>query len=359
HRARRHDPRRHDPRDHAGREHGRRGLMLAVVLVGGFGTRLRPLTNDVPKPMLPVAHRPMIERLVERLAADGVTDVVLALGFRPEPFEAAFPGGRAPGVPGLRIQYAVEPEPLDTGGAIAFAARHAGVDDTFVVANGDVVTDVDIGRLVAEHRRIGLDATIHLTPVDDPSAFGVVETEGDVVRRFVEKPAPGETDSNLINAGTYVFEPAVLDLIGVGERVSIERVTFPSLVATGRLAAVPTDDYWLDTGRPELYLQANLDLITGVRGPAVDGIAPGAHVEPGATVVDSVVEAGATVCAGATVARSVLLAGAVIGPGTSVTESIVAGRTGSGATVERCVVGVGHQVGHGDQVCDERLPPPA
>lgn len=333
--------------------------MLAVVLVGGFGTRLRPLTNDVPKPMLPVVHRPMIVRLVERLAAGGVTDVVLALGFKPEPFESAFPDGHAPDLPGVSIHYAVEPEPLDTGGAIAFAARHVGAADTFVVANGDVITDLDVGRLVAEHHRIGLDATIHLTPVDDPSAFGVVETGGDVVRRFVEKPAPGETDSNLINAGTYVFEPAVLDRIDDGERVSIERVTFPALVAEGRLAAVPTRDYWLDTGRPELYLQANLDLVTGVRGPALDGVAAGAHVEPTSTVVDSVVEPGATVCAGATVVRSVLLPGALIGPGAVVTASIVAGSTGADVRLERCVVGVGHRVADGAQVSDERLPPPA
>jgi mannose-1-phosphate guanylyltransferase len=332
--------------------------MLAVVLVGGFGTRLRPLTNDVPKPMLPVVHRPMIVRLVEGLAAGGVTDVVLALGFRPEPFATAFPDGRVEGLPDVRVRYAVEPEPLDTGGAIAFAARHVGVGDTFVVANGDVITDLDVGRLVDEHRRIGLDATIHLTPVDDPSAFGVVEIDGDVVRRFVEKPAPGETDSNLINAGTYVFEPAVLDLIALGERVSIERVTFPTLVAAGRLAAVPTDDYWLDTGRPELYLQANLDLVAGVRGPALEGIAAGARVDAGAVVTDSVVETGATVRDGATVTRSVLLPGAVVGAGAHVSDSIVAGEVGPAARLDHCVVGAGHRIGDGDVVSGERRPAP-
>jgi mannose-1-phosphate guanylyltransferase len=332
--------------------------MLAVVLVGGFGTRLRPLTNDVPKPMLPVVHRPMIVRLVERLAAGGVTDVVLALGFKPEPFEVAFPGGRVDGLPNVHVHYAVEPEPLDTGGAIAFAARHVGADDTFVVANGDVITDLDVGHLVTEHRRIGCDATIHLTPVDDPSAFGVVETDGDHVRRFVEKPAPGETDSDLINAGTYVFEPSVLDLIQPDERVSIERVTFPELVAAGRLAAVPTDDYWLDTGRPDLYLKANLDLVTGVRGPALPGIAAGAHVDTTAAVTDSVVDTGATVSGGATVTRSVLLSGAVVGVGAQVNESIVAGEVGAGARLDGCVVGAGHRIDDGDVVSGERRPAP-
>lgn len=332
--------------------------MLAVVLVGGFGTRLRPLTNDVPKPMLPVVHRPMIVRLVERLAAGGVTEVVLALGFRPEPFESAFPDGAVVGLPGVRVHYAVEPEPLDTGGAIAFAARHVGADDTFVVANGDVITDLDVGLLVAEHRRIGRDATIHLIPVEDPSAFGVVEIDGVIVRRFVEKPAPGETDSNLINAGTYVFEPSVLDLIAPDQRVSIERATFPELVAGRRLAAVATDDYWLDTGRPELYLRANLDLITGVRGPALDGIAAGAHIAPRAVVADSVVEAGADVHDGATVTRSVLLPGAVVESGAVATDSIVAGHVGPGASLDRCVIGAGYRVPDGESFVDERLPTP-
>lgn len=330
--------------------------MLAVVLVGGFGTRLRPLTNDLPKPMLPVAHRPMIVRLVERLAAGGVTDVVLALGFRPEPFEHAFPGGRVDGSPGLRVHYAVEPEPLDTGGAIAFAARFAGVDETFVVANGDVVTDLDVGRLAAQHRRIGRDATIHLTPVADPSAFGVVETDGELVSRFIEKPAPGETASNLVNAGTYVFEPTILDLIEPGRRVSIERVIFPALVADRRLAAVATDDYWLDTGRPELYLQANLDLIAGVRGPAPDAVAAGARVHPEAVVVDSVVGDRAEVRERATVSRSLLLPGAEVGAGARVTESIVAGAVGDGASLERCVVGAGHRVDDGAVLVDARVP---
>ena len=162
--------------------------MRAVVLVGGFGTRLRPLTNDVPKPMLPVGHRPMIARLVDRLARGGVTEVVLALGFRPEPFLEAFPDNMCGDV---RLSYAVEPEPLDTAGAIRFAAEQAGIDDTFVVANGDVLTDLDVGGLVAEHRRFGAQATLHLIGVDDPSAFGVVDLADDGrIRAFVEKPAP-------------------------------------------------------------------------------------------------------------------------------------------------------------------------
>jgi mannose-1-phosphate guanylyltransferase len=329
----------------------------AVVLVGGFGTRLRPLTNDIPKPMLPIVHRPMIVRLVEQLARGGVTDVVLALGFKPEPFAAAFPGDRLGDV---RMHYAVEPEPLDTAGAIAFAARSVGIDSTFVVANGDIVSDVDIAGLVARHRGLGADATIHLTPVDDPSAFGVVECDADgTVRRFVEKPAPGVTDSNTINGGTYVLEPGVLDLIEPGRRISVERDTFPKLVAAGRLSAYATDDYWLDTGRPDLYLQANLDLASGRRGEVDEApIAAGAVVDPTATVRDSLVGAGCDVAAGATVIDSVLLPGAVIETGASVRASIVAGTIGTAADVVDAVIGLGYRVPARAVVVGERLPRP-
>ena len=328
--------------------------MLAVVLVGGFGTRLRPLTYDVPKPMLPVGHRPMIVQLVERLAAGGVTDVVLALGFRPEPFEAAFVGDRCGDV---RIHYAVEPEPLDTGGAIAFAARHVGVDDTFVVANGDIITDLDVGRLVDAHRSIGADATIHLTPVDDPSAFGVVETESDGrVRRFVEKPAPGDTESNLINAGTYVFEPSVLDLVPDAERVSVERVVFPALVGDGRLAAMSTDDYWIDAGRPELYLQANLDLAGGRRSVRCEPVHADADVDVSANVTDSVVSQRSSIAADATVSGSLVLPGASIASGAVVRDSIVAGHVGVTAEVAGSVIGPTYRVPDHAAVTDERLP---
>ncbi len=330
--------------------------MLAVVLVGGFGTRLRPLTNETPKPMLPIVHRPMIVRLVDRLAAVGITDVVLALGFKPEPFAAAFPGDRHGEV---RMHYAVEPEPLDTGGAIAFAARYVGADETFVVANGDIICDLDVGALVERHREIGADATLHLTPVDDPSAFGVVEIEPDGrVRRFVEKPPPGETDSNLINAGTYVFEPSVLDLIEPDQRVSIERATFPRLVEQHRLAGMGTEDYWLDTGRPSQFLQANLDLITGVRGAPPEPISSSAQVADDAQVVDAVVGDDAVVAAGARLTGSVLLPGAVVGPDAVVEGSIVAGRVGAACKVSGSVIGATWSVADGDDIADATLPAP-
>ncbi len=241
--------------------------MRAVVLVGGFGTRLRPLTYSTPKPMLPIGGRPMIARLIDRLARGGVTEVVLALGFKPEPFIEAFPDGRCGDV---TLTYAVEPEPLDTAGAIRFAADEAGIDDTFIVANGDVLTDLDVSHLIATHRRLAAEATIHLIAVDDPSSFGVVDIAVDElgvgpVRAFVEKPSPGTEPSNFISAGTYVLEPSVLTLMPQGVRSSIERDVFPKVVAGGALYGVATDDYWIDAGRPELYLAANLDLLSGVR----------------------------------------------------------------------------------------------
>lgn len=326
--------------------------MFAVVLVGGFGTRLRPLTHDVPKPMLPVVHRPMIVRLVDRLAAGGVTEVVLALGFKPEPFAGAFPEGRHGDV---LVHYAVEPEPLDTGGAIAFAAREAGVDGTFVVANGDVITDLDVAHLVGEHRRLGVDGTVHLTSVDDPSAFGVVELDDrGVVSRFVEKPVPGETTSSLVNAGTYVFEPTVLDLIEPLERVSIERDTFPQLVEAGRLAGVATSDYWIDAGRTELFLQVNLDLISGDSPP--EAVHASARVDDEAIVIQSVVGDGAVIESAAAVTDSVLLPGAFVGRGATVESSIIAGRVEPGAFVHDSVIGASYTVPTDASVVGDRLP---
>ena len=333
--------------------------MHAVVLVGGFGTRLRPLTERVPKPMLPIGHVPMIERLIRRLARGGVTDVVLALGFKPEPFVEAFPDGRCGDV---RLTYAVEPEPLDTGGAIRFAADAAGIDSTFVVANGDVMTDLDVAALVDAHRTAGADATIHLIGVADPSAFGVVELvdarDGSGrIAQFVEKPAPGTEPSNLINAGTYVFEPSVLDLIAPGARVSIERDTFPRLVAAGTVHGLATDDYWIDAGVPDLYRAANLDLLgDGRLHDSCEAIAPDATVDPGATVMNTIVGSGAVIEAGCTVVDTVVLPGAFIGARAQVESSLVMGRVESDATVIEAIIGADGVVAAGDHVAFDTVP---
>jgi mannose-1-phosphate guanylyltransferase len=330
--------------------------MRAVVLVGGFGTRLRPLTDSVPKSLLPVAHVPLIARLVGGLERGGVDAVTLALGFRPEPFVEAFPDARCGGVV---LDYAVEPEPLDTAGAIRFAADHVGIDDTFLVVNGDVLTDLDLGRLVAAHRARDAEASIHLVAVDDPSAFGVADLdESGRIRAFVEKPAPGTEPSNLINAGTYVLEPSVLDLIEPGRPVSVERDTFPRLVARGRMYGVATDDYWIDAGRPELYLRANIDLISGRRGAPVEPVHPAASVGPDVTLDEAVVGAGAVVERGATVVRSVVLPGATVGAEAVVEDSIVMGAVGARARAVRAVVGAGAIIPDGESAVDTRIPAP-
>jgi mannose-1-phosphate guanylyltransferase len=329
--------------------------MRAVVLVGGFGTRLRPLTLSVPKPMLPVGHVPIIERLVANLVRGGVTDVTLALGFKPQPFLDAFPDGTCAGA---RLGYAVEPEPLDTAGAICFAARHAGIDGTFVVANGDVLTDLDIGRLVSFHLDAGAQATLHVIGVDDPSSFGVVALDAESrVERFVEKPAPGTQPSNLINAGTYVLDASVLDRIPLGQKLSIERVTFPAIVHDRGLFAMATDDYWVDTGTPELYLQANLDLAAGRRPhDRCQAVAGGASVAQGATVSDSVIAADVVVGVGARVDGSVLLDGARVDDGAQVRGSIVMGHIAAGASVEGSVIGAGGEVGADEVVVGIKRP---
>ena len=329
--------------------------MRAVVLVGGFGTRLRPLTLSVPKPMLPIGHVPMIARLVERLGRGGVTEVVLALGFRPEPFIEAFPDGFCGDV---ALTYAVEPEPLDTAGAIKFAAEFAGIDDTFVVANGDVMTDLDVSALVAAHRSFGAEATLHLIGVEDPSAFGVVDLAADgSVRAFVEKPAPGTEPSNLINAGTYVFEPSVLDRIPAATKVSVERDTFQRLVADGRLYGVATDDYWIDAGVPTLYRAANLDLLDGKRRTErCDAVAASADVAPDAVIEHSIVGAHVHVAPGATVIDSVLLPGASVGTGARVERSLVMGAVGSASVVRDSMVGADGRVGDGESLVDATAP---
>jgi mannose-1-phosphate guanylyltransferase len=323
--------------------------VIAVVLVGGEGTRLRPLTLTTPKQMLPVGGTPMIERVIGALAAHGVDRAVLSLGYRPDAFIEAYPDGTCAGV---ELRYAVEPEPLDTAGAIRFAALEAGLDSTFVVVNGDVLTDLDVTALIEFHRSVGAEGTVALTPVEDPSRFGVVATDGDGrVLDFVEKPAAGEAPTNLINAGTYVLEPSVIASILGGRRVSIERETFPSMVAEGTLFAMASSADWVDAGTPATYLTANLRY---AEDPSAGAIAEGAIVK------DSVFGKGVTVGEGAVVRDSLLLDGAAVGARAEVRCSIV----GKGATIgdgasldEMTVVGDGVEVPAGSVLSGQRIPP--
>ena len=324
--------------------------MKAVVLVGGEGTRLRPLTLAAPKQMLPVGRRPMIERVLEWLARHGVDEAVLSLGYKPDAFLAAYPDGESCGV---KLTYAVEDSPLDTAGAIRFAALEGGLDETFVVVNGDVLTDLDVTALVRFHQESGALGTIALTPVEDPSRFGVVPTEDDGrVIAFIEKPAPDEAPTNLINAGTYVLEPSVLDLIPGDRRVSIERETFPAMVAAGRLYARGSDAAWLDAGTPATLIEANLAY-------APLGVAEGPG---GGQAVESVLGDGVTLGSGARVVRSVLMDGVTVGDGALVEDSIVASGAKIGArarVLARSVIGEGYEVEAGAELSEVRLPPPS
>jgi mannose-1-phosphate guanylyltransferase len=287
--------------------------VIAIVLVGGEGTRLRPLTYTTPKPMLPIANRPFLEHQVEHLRAHGVDRIVLACGYKPDAIREHF---------GDALEYVVEPEPLGTGGAIAYAAREAGIGETFVACNGDVLTDLDLTALVGFHRDRDARMTIALHPVDDPSRYGVVATDDDgAVTAFIEKPPPGSTLVRTINAGTYVAEPDVLDLVPSDRAVSVEYDVFPRLVAEG-LYALADEGAWRDIGTPESYLAANLE-----RMPSGGLVDPTAVVDPRAVVEGSVIGPGCRIEAGAHVHRSVVLAGALVAAGMTV-DNLVVGKTG-------------------------------
>ncbi len=312
--------------------------MQAIVLVGGEGTRLRPLTDDVPKPALTLVDRPFLAYMVEWLAAHGVTEVVLACGFMPEALREALGDGEHAGV---RLTYVTEPRRRGTAGAVRFAAEELGgrLDDRFLVLNGDVLADLDLSALLRDHADSGAEATIALHPVDDAAAYGLVHHDPDgAVLEFVEKTgehAPGE-----INAGAYVLERSVLDLIEPGREVSIEREVFPALVGDG-LRCLRLDGYWMDIGTPRRYLRASWDILEGAVETRVEPTAPGLLIDPDAEVSAeasvgprAVVSAGCRIAAGARVAGSVLLAGCTVGEGASVTDSVLAPGVAVGAGVE-------------------------
>jgi mannose-1-phosphate guanylyltransferase len=323
--------------------------MKAIILVGGEGTRLRPLTLHQPKQMLRLLGFPMLERVVARLAASGVDEVVLSLGYQPDAFIERYPQGR---IGSVRVRYAVEPEPLDTAGAIRFAAERGGVEETFLVVNGDVLTDLDVDRLVDFHLSRRALATIGLVEVEDPSRFGVVVTDasGRAVS-FVEKPPRGQAPSHAINAGIYVMEPGAIERIAPGERVSAERDLFPKLAAEGSLWGLAQRCYWIDAGTPASYLRAALDMLTGQRRERVpDGarfpvesqpaggdpcyLGKRASVSASATLSAAVIEDEVAVEDGAVVESSIVLEGAVIGPRATVRNSIVGAETAVPEEVE-------------------------
>jgi len=317
----------------------------AIVLVGGEGTRLRPLTSDVPKPAVTLVDRPFLAYAIEWLAAHGVSEVVLACGFLPDVLREALGEGERAGV---SITYVTEPEPLGTAGAIRFAAEALGdrLEDRFLALNGDVLADLDLSALLRAHEERGARATIALYPVEDSSAYGLVRCdERGGVLEFLEKT--GEEVPGEINAGAYVLDRSVLDLVPAGRAVSIEREVFPRLVGDG-LSALLLDGYWMDIGTPERYLQASWDILEAKVRTQVEPTAPGLLVGAGATIAAdaqvgprAVVSTGCRVEAGAEVSESVLLDDCTIGEGARVQSSILSpgARVEPGAQLVNAVVG--------------------
>ena len=324
--------------------------MQAIVLVGGEGTRLRPLTESVPKPALTLVDRPFLAYMVEWLAGHGVEEVVLACGFLPDVLrEALGEGERA----GAAIRYVAEPEPLGTGGAIRFAAEALGdrLGDRFLALNGDVLTDLDLTALLQAHEEAGATATLGLHPVEDSAAYGLVHRgEDGVVSAFLEKT--GEHSPGEVNAGMYVLQRDVLDSIPAGRNVSIEHDVFPRLVGRG-LHGLALDGYWMDIGTPERYLQASWDILEGAvetrvePGPDATFTDPGAEVAGDAAVGPrAVLGPACSVESRATVQESVVLSGCRIGEGATVRGSILAAgvEVADGATLEGAVIGADAKV---------------
>jgi mannose-1-phosphate guanylyltransferase len=334
--------------------------MQALVLVGGEGTRLRPLTLTRPKPALTLVDRPFIRFMVDWLAHHGVDEVVMACGFRAEDLRSAL-GDEVPGE--ARIHYVEEPEPLGTAGPVRLAADQGMLGERFIVLNGDLLTDLDLTALQATHAEHDAVATLALYPVDDPSAYGLVRrASDDQVLDFIEKPDPGQIDTDEVNAGAYVLERGICDLIPPGRAVSIEREVFPRLVGQG-LYGRRLDGYWMDIGTPERYLQASWDILEGrVRSdvsPRDDGVLVDSDASVAATAAvgpRAVVASGCEIGEGATVSESVLLDGCRVSERAEVRGSILASgvQVGEGARVgPGSVVGEGARIAPGAKLSDD------
>jgi len=363
--------------------------MKAVVLVGGQGTRLRPITYDIPKALVPLRNRPFMGYMLDFLRRGGLDGAVLSLGYLPDPIQAYLEGWD--GLREFSVDYAVERRALGTAGGIKNAEEYLD-GETFVVVNGDVLTGTDLVEAIKIHKASDALATITLTSVEDPTAYGLVEVDHEmVVKRFLEKPAADEVTTNLVNAGVYVLEPEVLGMIPAGREVSIEREIFPDLQASGRLRAHVSSAYWRDIGTPRSYLAASHDVLSGAVGTDREGfeyvdvdpsVQAGKNVKllpPLSVAADCELDSLATIGGRSSLGRgcrvgraavvegSIMLDGAQVEAGAVVRGSIIGrdARVGEGAIVRGlsvlgagCVVGEGNVLDQGIRVNPGVVLPP-
>jgi len=319
----------------------------AIILVGGEGLRLRPLTCNVPKPMVPIVNKPFLEHMLDNLGKHHIDEVILAICYLPERIQSHFGDGSAFG---LKLIYAVEQSPLGTGGAVKNAEEF--LDDTFLVFNGDIFSDLDLTDMVRFHRQSKARATIALTPVEDPSAYGVVELDAQRrVKRFIEKPSREMVESNLINAGAYVLEPEVLPLIPTRTHCMLERGLFPDMVERGiPFFGYRSSAYWIDIGKPDDYLKLHHDILMGKAMARLPGkptgdnvwVEDGCKIHPSARIMGPVVMG-----KGCKVDRDVRISGpAVLGAGCSIRQ---------GASVDEAVLWQNVTVGKNVVVRDSVL----
>ena len=337
--------------------------MQAVILVGGEGTRLRPLTSTVPKPVVRLVDRPLIGYMLDWLRGHGVDDVIMSLGFLASGVRDVLGDGAGYGV---SLRFVEEPEPRGTAGALKYAEEL--LDERFLMLNGDVLTDLDLTAQIAQHEATGASGTLALVRVPDPSSYGLVRLREDrAVEEFLEKPGPGTVpDTNLISAGAYVLERAVLDLIEPDRKVSIEREVWPRLVDDGLYGFDHQQAYWLDIGTPERYLQATFDILEHKLHSGEDASAAGApqegylDVDPtvvcdGRVIPPAVVGAGTRIAAGANVGSLVALADRVgVGDDTVVERCVVldGAQIGARCVLRDCIVGPGVHIGDRTQVVE-------
>ena len=363
--------------------------MQAVILVGGQGTRLRPITYDVPKALVPLRNRPFMGYMLDFLKGGGLTGAVLSLGYLPTPIQDYLAGFD---LDGFAVDYAVENRALGTAGGIKNASRYIEGDGPVVAVNGDVLSGLDLRNLIEQHQSTDALATLTLTSVEDPTAYGLVEVDHDMmVHRFIEKPAADEVTTNLVNAGIYVLEPEVLEMIPPGREVSIEREIFPELQARGRLRAYVSSSYWRDIGTPRSYLAASHDVLSGAVGAPREGfeycevnhsvrkgknvkllppvsVAAGCEIEshatiggrsalgPGCRVGEGAVVEGSILLEGAEVEAGAIVRGSIIGKHARVSEDVIV--RGLSVLGAGCVVGEGNLLDQGIRINPGVVLPP-